>query len=143
MPDWLVAVGPIARRSSTGPAAPQADDSSAGTPHMAWLRWTANAECTAVMQAPFGQQETNFNRRGAEAIGALVAGNELSAGCARLSSSAAAGHAMPDRGRLGARRTRGSGWQTRGMADAVACLPCRYRKRLLRAVPPAAGRQYM
>ena len=92
MPDWLVAAWTYRPpQPPPAPPRPRQHDSAAGTPYgLAAL----DAECTAVMQAPFGQQETTLNAAALK-IGALVAGNELSAGYAR-SALLAAGQAMPN-----------------------------------------------
>lgn len=117
MPDWLVAAWTYRPpQPPPAPPRPRQHDSSAGTPYgLAAL----DAECTAVMQAPFGQQETTLNAAALK-IGALVAGNELSAGYAR-SALLAAGHAMPNEaGREPWTHADVEAKVTRGMADGSA-----------------------
>lgn len=118
MPDWLVAAWTYRppQPPPAPPPRPRQHDSAAGSPYgLAAL----DAECTAVMQAPFGQQETTLNAAALK-IGALVAGNELSAGYAR-SALLAAGHAMPNEsGREPWSHADVEAKVTRGMADGSA-----------------------
>ncbi len=94
MPAWLLELLKPAPAPTPQPMAPRprADDSH-GTPY--GMR-ALDAECAAVCNAPFGQQEGTLNEAGLK-LGALSAGGELDPSYAR-SSLIRAALAMPSQG---------------------------------------------
>lgn len=95
MPDWLVEVldPPAPPAAEPVRQAVRRDDDTNGSRY--GLR-ALEDECTAVMNAPFGQQEVTLNNAGLK-LGALVAGGELAHGYA-LSMLHSAARGMPSQG---------------------------------------------
>ena len=94
MPDWLVEAWRARPQAPPPPPPkPRRHETGDGSPYgLAAL----DAETQAILQAPFGQQETTLNAAALK-IGALVAGGELLHGVARQ-ALVAAGRAMANEG---------------------------------------------